>query len=50
MADDGLCQLGQVVLFEKGVLIPFLLDLNLSVEKAWQIEELLERPSVSKDS
>jgi hypothetical protein len=50
MAEDGLCRLGQAVLFEKGVLIPFLLDLNLSVEKAWQIEELLERPSVSKDS
>jgi len=50
IAEDGLCRLGQVVMFEKGVLIPFILGLNLSVEKAWPIEKLLEKPSASKES
>jgi hypothetical protein len=50
MAEEGLCRLGQIVMFEKGVLIPFILGLNLSAEKSWQIEELLGKPEASGES
>jgi len=50
MAENGLCRLGQAVMFEGGVLIPFILGLNLGREKAWQVTELLEKPKTAKEN
>lgn len=42
LADERLCKLGQVVLFENGAIIPFLLGLNLSRGESAILKKLLE--------